>query len=351
MNLSSIVFLMLIGLTSLSLKTKYNFIPLLIAFIVIIALRDFSVPDTEAYVSFFQSQEFSFLSNKTFLYEKGFAILTILIKAITHNHIVYFGLLAFLNVVVIGWAFSLLGKRENVYNINYLLIGYLSYISFFGLFYNAIVLRAGLAISCLFLLLVIENKKVHLILITLAFFFHQTSLFFLIGYPFFFARKLTSKAYFLVGILLLVIHLSGFSVYFVNSLMFFLNQILASLSDTQFSKLQIYSKSLLNIEYNISFRLLFYELSFLFFAYSQALNKSLKFYRFLNLYLIGLIISVFFSSVSQIFRLTDFLLISFVFLIWYDLFFVKGRARSIISKSVFFISCCLQVIFFYRILN
>ena len=258
MSLAVILLFVAIGSISMLFKTKYSYIPLLFYFILIIGFRSLDVPDTEPYVLFFQGLNQSSLFDQSFLYEKGFVALSFLIKQLTNNYNYYFAIIAFLNVLLVGYSFKCLTKNEKVKNSKSMLIAYLSYMSFFGFFYNAIVLRAGLAISCLMLILTIRDRRIKVILFILAFLFHRTSLFFIIGYlVFFYAKKKTNKTYFLIGLLLIFIHVSGFPVWFIQYLVGFINQLLDSLSGTDFAKLQHYSKDLLDMKYLISFRLIF----------------------------------------------------------------------------------------------
>ena len=258
MSLISIVSVFVIGLLSMLIKSRYNYILFCLAFIVLVSLRDVSTPDTEGYAIFYESVTSSDLFSYNFSYEKGFVLLAIIIKLISSSTSFFFGTLTFINLSIIVYLFQRLSSIFNIQNRNTILIGLLSYCAFFGLYYNAIVLRAGLALSMILLYTSINSKKRRLMLLILAFLFHQTAIIFVIGIIIM-SLKMSYRSYLIISCLVPFVHLLGGGYLFTSALLPYLTSMLYDLSGTYFSKLVFYTRDLAYLEHDISFRFLFYE--------------------------------------------------------------------------------------------
>lgn len=89
----------------------------------------------------------------------------------------YFCTIAIFNVIFMMITYK---KFFNICNCNkFYCIGFALYCSFYGILYNAVVLRSGMAISCIILsfIYILEDKKVKcIILLLLAYLFHPTAI-------------------------------------------------------------------------------------------------------------------------------------------------------------------------------
>lgn len=74
------------------------------------------------------------------------------------------------------------------------------------------------------------------------------------------------------------------------------------------------------------------------------------YYKYLNIYLIGLFMGAIFSSIEQISRITDYLLIYLFILQWMFLIQSYSRIKGI-KAAVYPVSVFLQLIFVFRIIN
>lgn len=343
----------------------------IIPFCLLVANRDLSVPDTEAYVNYFSSTDTFFDNFEASSFEIGFQILSKFINIIIgENFILYFGCITLINLLIINYSINRIGKLfkseqeisnnaflgENRFfrNTNFTILPLTLYAAFFGIYVNAIVLRVGIPFSLLILAssFLLKDKKNFLdiliinFLLVLSCLFHATAL---IGIFILLILCLninfSIKSYFLGCLLIGLLYLFNLFPLLGNVVFSFI----ASLNELAFlaSKLSPYEGDVLydaDAE-RISFKFCF----FLIMAFVLILFKikSKIYFKILNVYLLGLAIFAIFRSVLLIERVTDYFLI-FSFIIFY-LFLIMQRPFK--SWMYFVLIIILQLIFVLRITN
>lgn len=332
-------------------------------FIILIGGRGLSVPDTKAYLEFYQQTlPFSILDIPLYSYEVGFQLFTKLLKIVTNgSSFLYFGVIVFVNSYLLFISFRNLrdvaypkrtfpGKSYCKINLQEFLLLYFSY---WGLYYNSIVLRAGIAISILIyistLLCVpcISLKKwlIIFLLAIISCFFHVTAFLGIISLVvFYISKKLSMRSYMLLLFLVCMILFSKISVCIVGVLNRCMPVILSLIEDTDLAKLQAYGGDI-DSSINISFRFLF--CVFIGFFLIVVKNMPLYYYKYLNVYIGGLLLGALFSAIESFSRITDFFLIYSFILISMRLCIVS---RLKMRSGIFSFIILMQFLFVYRII-
>lgn len=360
-------------LSSAEKVVRLNFIKWLfiIPFCLLVANRSVRVPDTDVYMSYFLLEDPSFLFYNDYGYELGFQTLTKMFKFLVgENYTLYFGLIILTNLLIIDFALTRickiyyldqhdllssndLGKsiKENVYSVLPLTL----YVAFFGLYFNAIVLRVGIALSLLLLtssFAIKPNKRVSdylliILLLVLSYFFHATAVLgVLVILIILFSKRLSKKTYIWIFSIIGVIYFLNLTSRLGGSVFAFISSLNAL---TMFSsKLTGYegdSYSKIFFSEGISMKFIFYW----FMSFVLILNRSPSkiYYKYLHVYLAGLAVFALFRSVLFVERVTDFfLLFSFV------LFFLFLLKQVNVKFWAYFIAIVLiQLVFVLRITN
>lgn len=344
-----------------------NFIWILIVpFCVIAATRNIDVPDTEIYINYYLLEDTDLSYFVDYGFEFGYQLTTKLFKLIANeNHTVYFGLLTFLNSILIFIASLQLSKnlfsddssenRNNKFSEKTVLNSatfYTLYIAFFGFYVNFIVLRAGVAFSFLILAMSIAlktNKKIIdyifiSILILFSISFHTTGLIgIIILLTVLFTKQYSNKFYItilsIIGLfyfLNITSRLGGVVFSYISSL-----NTLTMLSN----KLSNYGGESLFMSEGISMKFVFYWIMAIVMLFN--VNGSPKFYRLYNVYIVGLLIFSLMRSVLLIERVTDyFLMFSFI------LFYVFISKKEDWKFWLYYVGIVLvQLVFVMRIIN
>ncbi len=317
---------------NINLNLKWFFI---LPFCFFIAFRDEKVPDTDAYKEFYNLTEtFTFDDFANSSFEIGFQILTKYLKIISFNNFqIYLGLIALINLLIVHIALKKIKKYNDIemqnnerilYNIFYSPNRVLSvlpltlYIAYYGIYFNAIVLRVGISLSLLILItsIIIKEKKKLLdylfviILFIISYSIHSSTL---IGLPLILILnskiKFEKKTYLLMWLTIGGIYFSNIFVRLGGVVFSFFN----SLNELTIlaTKLDSYDGNVLFISNEISYKFLFYWIMALFLILNNIQSKI--YYKFLNIYFIGLLIFAIFRSILLIERVTDFyLLFSFI---------------------------------------
>ncbi|MCK9509123.1 MAG: EpsG family protein [Pigmentiphaga sp.] len=343
----------------------------IVPFCVLVASRSIDVPDTDVYMTYFFNEDSSLIYYVDYGFEIGFQVLTKLLKNITEeNFRIYFALITLLNLIVIDYAakriFSVFQKEQTEPTINSNLYEYQNdatqgrhlsiialtlYVAFFGLYVNAVVLRAGLAFSLMVLAtsfaIDIRKKSDYIIiasLLLLAYFFHNTALLgVFIVLVLMFSKKFTLNTYLVFSVIIGVI-------YFVNltprlgSTVFDLILSLNNLTVVAY-KLSEYGGASLFVSEGISMKFTFFWMISFILPMNDTSSKS--YYKFLNVYFIGLAVFAFMRSVLLVERVTDyFLLFSFV------LFYLYLIRQNNFKFWAYYIGMVLvQIVFVMRIIN
>lgn len=375
MNLYLLFFFILFCffLSLIERKTHINYLKwlIIIPFCIIIATRSVKVPDTEAYLEFFNATDpFSFDDFGNFSFEIGFQVFTKIMKLIVaDNFVLYLAIFPLINLLIVNFSINQIGKLfkadlEN--NSRFLFVGenrFLTnsffsilpltlYIAFYGIYTNAIVLRAGFAISLIILTstLALKSRKSLLVYFTIF-------LLFVIGYTFHVTiligiivililssnLKFTKKRYLYLWFFIGVIYFTNLTTKLGNTA-FTLIHTINNLTDTV-SKISTYDVNVINDGNGIASKFIFYWLMALMLIINYLESKIYN--NLLNVYLLGLFIFSLFRSVILIERVTDFFLI-FSFVIYY-LFLVTLRPIKFWFFFLFIIF--IQLIFVIRITN
>lgn len=296
-----IIIMILIGNYNFIIKKENKFVLYFLIFIfsITVGIRELSIPDTRAYYNMFKEINTNILEINYSYFEFGFIVISKIIKNLTTNVRVYFGLISVINLLLIIKVFNLL-KLNKV-----LSLGMIIYFSYYGIYYNMIVLRLGLACSFLMLSIVYleKNKKINsLILFICSYFFHKSviysGLIFIIS-----KKKLKVKQYFFIILLIGIVYYGQLGKYFLkecldgyvktyinyfpfeNRYLIYIDNFLESFSENKF-------------EYSFKFLLNYILVIFILIE-----NKYNFFY--LNIVLLGLSIFAFFNNFIAVERVSD----------------------------------------------
>nr|WP_321522417.1 EpsG family protein [uncultured Macellibacteroides sp.] len=362
MNLSLLLLFFTVGVIltyTRKLYVKHTYIYLSIILSIFIGMRDLSVPDTEGYLEFFeQTLSNSLLDIPFFSFEPGFQLFTKLSKNIIgSNSFLYLYIISFVNFIIIYFSINNLKKILDLnqlspsYLINFNTIEFfLLYASYWGLYYCAIVLRAGIALSILVYISTLvclpslsRSQKIQIVGLTiLSCTFHITALFgvfaIIIIKTF---RKLTNKSYLLLLLIASIIFLTRISTYIVEFLLQYLSLFFSLVADTDLKKLESYED--VQTSSQISFRYIFCLLIALFLIATK--KMPLIYYKYLNVYIIGIIIGAIFSSIEAFARISDFFLIYSFILLGIRLCAIHDKNKRLASVALIVF---IQFLFVYR---
>lgn len=311
----------------------------IIPFCILAANRSISVPDTEAYTSFFDSLDTSLSISGVYGFEIGFEYLSKIIKLLLGNSsIIFMGTISMINLLIIDYSMKKINKslyseqKDNGKDLsgnnrffqdhNLSIIPLTLYVAFFGLYFNTIVLRVGIALSLIVLASTFSIKPQKVLkdyflicgLLLLAYFFHATAIFgIFIMFIFLFTKTYKSQTYiwimFISGVIYMLNLSSSLGDKVFNTVLSLNN--LTTLSD----KLNNYSG---DITYNtgVAMKYVFFWVMGLFLIRFNSSISSKIFARYLNVYVAGIIIYSLFRSVLLLERVTDFFL-AFSFILFY----------------------------------
>lgn len=356
-------------------KIRYKPVTLfyLIVMSLLIAARDIKVPDTDNYIEWYVYQT-DFFNVSPYPFEAGYVIFMHIIQLVVgYDYRLFFFIIPLLNFFLMSKAFRIFlfqyNKTERLIyqgrnmsnNIRFgcpteklLLYFCLAYFCYFGLYYNAIVLRAGIAISLVMLSLMYAmayNKNKlwipSILFMTLSIMFHSSAAVCLPMLIMAFKKKGFS---FNVQKILLI------SIFFIYLLSPYLDIIMSPINtvfvimgnnDSGYvSKFDYYNDSSLYNSAGISFKFLFFYIFAVAFFLKRSINVVWN--KVLDIYILGLLVWAIFRPVMMIERITDFYILIFVFLLP---MFVYGL-KSVINRMVILLFVCMiQLVFIYRIIS
>lgn len=332
-----IVFGIIIGILEiLNFKLKKTYLIVTGSFLLLCAFRSLKIPDTKEYLYAFEKMNTKIFDFQYFYFEKGFLIFSKLIKILFENSFeIYFFIISFINLFFI--------KKFIKFNCKFYIIPIILYISFWGIYFNMIILRFGIGFSFYVLsIYFFENKfkKKGIILYILAILFHKSFIFGIISF-FIKNKKYNKKKYilfiFLIGILYYSRIGSDLSV-------IVLEKITMIMSKTSM-RYEAYSKNL-KFQEGFSFRFLINYL-ILFVGIVIIKVKNRMFYKYLNIYIFGMFIQAFFSNILLIERITD--IFNGINFIVFSMIIEEVKNRQM--KFIFFISLVItNFIFISRII-
>jgi hypothetical protein len=272
---------------------------ILTSFILLASFRSLSVPDTIQYLTSYQYLKLELSNIFSNSFEIGFEILSIFIKRFAgSNYILFFGVIAGTNLFLIN-------KVITKYGMTLTIAPLIIYLSYYGFYFNFIILRAGLAFSLLMYSwsLFRNNKIASLILFFISVSFHQSALIGIIGYlVIIISRKVSSKSY-IIWLIVII------SLYFIRIDLLLYNFIVTFILENNLFVGNRFIFYITNIKFNegISFRFLLNFIVVIFLIFTKV-NKPNYYHDLLNIYMIGMTIVAFFSSFIWIERLSDFLI-------------------------------------------
>lgn len=363
MSFLLISFLLLIAYAFSRKQTKQNkavaFV-LVLLMSMIIAFRDMKVPDTEGYVEWYL-KDIGLLDFHNSPYEKGYTLFSRLFHIIFGNSFqLYFAVFPLLN-------FFLLSKSSTIICNEYAVSGkidssstsvpfslcllFLTYFSFYGLYHNAIVLRAGVATTLIMLSLALflrnGGKALFwpIIFFLLALSFHTSvivclPMYWLIRHD----LSINGGMYIIVLVGIIIIYLLS---PLFDMIMQPINQLFIVLSSSNYSELSkfdYYNGTNTFSNAGISFKFIFYYLFGWIFVASNIRNNTWN--RLLNIYLMGLLIWAVFRSVLWVERITDFY--SFFYIVLAMIYAVQKRKNSL-AQLLILVASFIQIVFIYRI--
>lgn len=325
----------------------------------IIATRDQSIPDTEPYINGYlnNSDIFDFKSSP---FDKGYTVLMRTSKLIFgSNYPLFFAFFPIANIVILLKSCKYISsaiysqmnnsKCKEAFNPLVLLLIYFSY---YGIYHNAIVLRAGISTSLVFLSLSIylRSKKFQFksfVIFIIAFLFHSSAI---VCVPMFWVAK-TKKLMCVntcITILLLIICL-----YLISPLLNIINEpinqlflIMEDSNTNELSKFSAYNNSSLFVDSGISFKFMFFYLFGWLFSFKKNNNPITD--KLLRIYLIGLSIWALFRPLLLIERISDFY--TFMYIPLAMIYFYNWR-KSMPNAIFLLFACSVQLLFLYRIIN
>ncbi|WP_336664138.1 EpsG family protein [Elizabethkingia meningoseptica] len=349
------------------IQRSFSTILISILFCFIIATRNSHVPDTDGYIIYFNLED-SDLKNisNVVSYEIGFRFLTKILKNITENVQLYFAVITLLNLILINFSSKIIIKNYNyfveksqdnkskIFFISSLIL--LLYVAFYGIYLNAIILRAGIAFSFVFLsssLALIPKKNLHhylLIVVSLfiAYLFHSTAaLGIIIVFILLFSKQFSRQWY--ISLLIITFFVYTFNIFSSLGIYIFSNigGLLGGFSELS-TKLGSYSTGYGAFSADgFSLKFLFFLVMGFILSFNVSVKENILYYKLLNVYCIGIFIAGLFRSVVLVERITDYF-IFFSFILFY-LFLIKRK--TILFWGYLILIVTIQMIFVLRITN
>lgn len=327
------------------------------AFAYFIGIRSIDVPDTEVYVDFYNNTNpyiFSDFNNSSF--EIGFQVLTKVLKIITGGYVIYyFMLICLINFSLFYFSLKNFTRNQG----HFLSIGLNLYLAFFGLFYNSIVLRQGIALSliCYAISLTFlngelnfkKNKKKITISLFLAVSLHLSSVIgILVWFLFKKSKGKSSNYYIILLILSMSIYFFKIGAFFTDIFVSGLNSLFSLFQGTQFAKYLFYQDLLKDVSYAISFKILFFYFVAGLIILLHNRDSFLKENKLFRIYMMGVFLISFLGFIEQISRALDYFMILSVFLLFGE--FIKMKKFD--SRILFLIIVLgIQFFFVFRIIN
>jgi len=310
---------------------------LMVSFIIAAGFRDVSVPDTPEYIYLFESYNYSLFDDQHIGQEFGFVFLGKLIKYFFDSSIFYFITITSINIFLI---------RSSLKNLNCnISLGLIAYISFYGLSFNFIFLRVGLAISLFiycFSLIVTSNKFKAVFFIVIAPFFHKSIVLPIAALP---ILKLDIKRNLAIYILFicLVLYISGAT----DFLVFQVFEIIKSFGF--FSKYLYYVENA-KFDTGYSARYLMNLVIMLFILIFTTEFDEMK--ELVKLCLLGLLLTALFSVFLWVDRITDaFVVFNFIIVTMFACEKNEFGGLKSLNISIYFVFIISNCFFVSRILT
>lgn len=344
----------------------------IIPFALIVANRSIDVPDTEVYMSYLLMEDTEFYRYLDYGYEPGFQTMTKLYKLLMDdNYTLYFLMITVINLIIIDFSMQRISKtyyaEENttvetsisitdnklfVYNNNFSILPLTLYVAYYGLYFNSIVLRVGIALSLVILSVsfsIKENKSrkdyIWLVLtLVLSYFFHSTALLgVFVNLIILFTTRFSNKIYLIIWLIIGLLYFSNLTSRLGDSIFGMI---------TQLNTLTVVSSKLENYEgydifnaQGISFKFIFFYLMSFVLLYENIESKI--YFKLLNVLMTGLLIFAVFRSVLLVERVTDYFLLFSIILFYFYLL----QQKTLKFWLYYVLIIMIQVVFVIRISN
>ena len=314
----AILCLLILGTKGNNITAKLVFL-FLINEIIIISVE---TPDTEAYRNFYNA--FDNHGYSIYDFEYGFTLLSIMCKSIFGGNIAWLYLFSssICFVITLYACRNIVSVLTNINRGRFLLSSIIVYISYYGLYYNAIAIRASFSLSLSMLIFSILLKKgisfknfiAVLALITVSFAFHNSSFVIFMVLSCLFLPQLTQKQYLIISILIISSFYLKLSNLLFNILPLDLLSLSISSNDVAYGyKVTGYINDALQTNAKSNFFILH---SVLLIYLLLNYRKDIP-YQLLNIYIVGLLIHSLFSFLPSINRVSDYFIVySFVLVAW-----------------------------------
>ena len=291
-------------------------------FSLLVAVRPLEVPDTLAYIEAYELLNVSLTDLFSHRFEVGFVSLMMFVKSVfKENYYFLFLCVAIVNCYIV----FLGGKKIGAEN---LLLFIIVYLSFYGVYYNFIFLREGLAFSLtLYAWAVVgESRLKAAFFILMAILFHKVAVIALLLLPLIVLNPSMPKWFFVAWAMLMTFFyiLKVDRYYLVEVLNFFMNM------DFLRDKMAFYVARL-KLEYGYSARFIVYLFFSYIFAFSHTGEKVYN--RFMIVYMCGVSLYAMLSTFLWVERISGILLGTIFVLIY----LLSERSKSFLQASVFFL--------------
>lgn len=289
-----------------------------ILFSLVFAFRPKLTPDTPEYIYIFQSVNINDGWFSGFeRYEAGYCFLNRVVKSITNRHELLFFLISIINYSAFYYVLNKNIRETKKENSNvkfsYYFVPILAfYTSYYGLLYNSIALRAGIALSLMFVSfsLFYSKKFIYgLVPLVLAIFFHQTALLALpLVLLFYFRLSTNRKNALLILIFSFLIYITNIRVFTSSVIPYIADMLYSRFPDvTIFWWISHYTEGDMSKVGGISlYMLLCFVLGYILLCNSK--KDKIDTYTFV--YVIGLFIHSLFGNYSLMVRFTEYFLFS-----------------------------------------
>lgn len=335
----------------------------------IIAFREMKVPDTEGYVEEFL-MDADLLNFDNSPYEKGYTLFMRIFHLIFGDcYQVFLALFPLLNFFLLSKSCKIIcetisttgnnlsEKRIFPFDIFTLFFVYFSY---YGLYHNAIVLRAGVATTLIIVSLsyYLRNRYKRDIVRSIVFFilallFHTSVLVCLPMYWLIRRNYSLSRGHNKLLLFYILLLFCIFAVYllspYLGIIMNPLNQlflIMGNSNHSEISKFEFYSGSSMFDDSGISFKFLFFYIFGWIFTFNKYRNEVWN--KLLLIYLFGLCIWAIFRPVLWVERITDFY--TFFYVILAMIYYTQNKCNQL-AKVLMLFTGFLQFVFIYRIIT
>ena len=328
---------------------NYSLLYFIFAIIIslIFSFRGLYTPDTFAYVDAYKNIDlFNIVNTNIRNFEFGFILLMSIIKYIFGNEYkIFFFFTSIISYIIIYFSLTdifLLSKSKG----KYYMLAMILYSSFYGIYYQGIVLRAGLAILFYYysIIQLIKGKYIKFFCLCIISVLFHKSILFVLTMPFIFLYKKehSNKFYNIIILLILCFAFAKLYLFISPVLLIQMKNFIAFFNSL--NKFEIYLR-IGNLANRLEYKSIYYILIGFILVNQKIKNTSYK--KLINIYIFGLIISVTIGSFNNINRILDLYRILYVYIFVYAVSYYSIFYKS--KKLYYSIITIIFVVFNYII--